>query len=106
MYPLLRDKNILVEVKTTIYETILRPILTYGCEVWTMTTKVTSRVQAAEMRGLRMIREVTKRDRLGNENIRRELGVESIIRYVERDKLRWYGHMKRMEEHRTPRWYH
>ena len=42
-----------------------------------------------------------------NENIRRELGVENIITFVEAAQLRWYGHMKRMEEHRTPRrWYH
>ena len=107
LYPLLKDKNIPVKVKVTIYKTILRPILTYGCEAWTLTTKTTSRVQAAEMRVLRMIRGVTRRDRMRNANIRDELGVESIITFVEAAQLRWYGHMKRMEEYRTPnRWYH
>ncbi|XP_076030920.1 uncharacterized protein LOC143019109 [Oratosquilla oratoria] len=107
LYSLLKDKNIPVKVKTTIYKSILRPILTYGCEAWVLTTKTTLRVQAAEMRVLRMIHGVSKSNRLCNENIRRELGVESIISYIERAQLQWYGHMMRMEEHRTPRrWYH
>ncbi|XP_076062376.1 uncharacterized protein LOC143037718 [Oratosquilla oratoria] len=67
---------------------------------------MTSRVQAAKMRVLRMIHGVTRRDRLRNENIKSQMDVERIISYVERTQLRWYGHMKRMEEHRTPRrWY-
>ena len=102
----MKDKNIPHRVKITIYKTIVQPILSYGCEAWTLTNKTTSRVQGAEMRVLRMIRRVTRRDMLSNESFRSELGVESIITSVETDQLRWYGHMKRMEEYRTPRrWY-
>ncbi|XP_076039304.1 uncharacterized protein LOC143024391 [Oratosquilla oratoria] len=69
--------------------------------------KTTSRVQVAEVRVLRMICGVARKDRLRNETIRRELDVESIFNYVARTQLRWYGHVGRMEEDRTPRrWYH
>jgi hypothetical protein len=106
LYPMLKDRNVPRKVKTTVYKTILRPTLCYGCETWTLTTRTRSCVQAAEMRVLRLIRGVTRRDRLRNENIRRELGVESVLAFVERAQLRWFGHLMRMEDHRTPKkWY-
>ena len=64
MYPLLKEKCIPIQVKTTIYNTILKPILTYSAEFWSLTTKTSSRLQAAEMKVLRTIRGVTRMDRL------------------------------------------
>ena len=37
-----------------------------------------------------------------NEVIRTNLGVTSLLRDVERGRLRWCGHMKRMNEARIP----
>ena len=62
-----------------IYTTILKPILTYGCEAWTLTVAAKSKVQTAEMRVLRLIKGVTRRDRLPSEDIRAELQVKSIL---------------------------
>ena len=53
VYPLLRDRNIPRRCKIIIYQSILKPILMYGSEVWSLTTKTESRLQAAEMRVLR-----------------------------------------------------
>ena len=105
LYPLMKDRNIPRKVKTIIYIFILRPILTYGHESWTLTTKTRSQIQAAEMRVLRLIKGVTRLDRLRNEDIRRELGVEDILKFVERGQLRWYGHVKRMDDNRYPKRY-
>ena len=55
------------------------------------------------MKVLRLIKGVTRLDRIRNESIRNELGVEDVLRVVERGQLRWYGHVKRMEEDRYPR---
>jgi len=91
-----------------IYTTILKPILTYGCEAWTLTVAAKSKVQAAEMRVLRLIKGVTRRDRLPSEDIRAELQVKSILlQFTEEAQLswRWYGHMRRMSTSRTAlRW--
>ena len=106
LYPLLKDRHIPSSVKTVIYTSILRPILLYGYEAWTLTTKTRSKIQACEMKVLRLIRRVTRRDRLRNDDIREELGVESILKIIERGQLRWFGHVKRMEETRYPRKYY
>ena len=103
MYPLLRDRNIPRKAKIVIYTTILRPILTYGHEAWALTSKTKSKLQAADMRALRLIKGVTRFDRLRNDDIRREMGIESVLDFVERGQLRWYGHVRRMEENRFPR---
>ena len=95
LYPLLRDSHISRRVKTTIYTTILRPILMYGSETWSLTTKLKSRIQAAEMRILRLIHGVTKLDRVRNTIIRQALQIESILDLIERNQLRWFGHVKR-----------
>ena len=105
LYPLMKDRNIPRKVKIIIYTSILRPVLTYGHESWTLTTKTRSQIQAAEMRVLRLIKGVTRLDRLRNEDIRRELEVEDIFKFVERGQLRWYGHVKRMDENRYPKKY-
>ena len=88
MYPLLKEKHISGRVKTKMYKTILRPLLVYGCECWVLTTKLKSRVQAEEMRGLRLIKGVTRRGKLRNDDIRIELEVEPILIFIERNQLR------------------
>ena len=105
MYPLLKEKQIPRDVKTTIYSTILKPILIYGGECWSLTAKTSSRLQAAEMKILRTIRGVTRMDRLRNDQIRSDLSVKPLLKEIEERKLRWYGHVKRMDEERLPKRY-
>ena len=99
----MKDRNIPRKVKTIIYLSILRPILVYGHESWTLTSKTRSQIQATEMKALRLIKGITRRDKIRNEDIRRELGVESILDFVERGQLRWFGHVKRMDHERYPK---
>src|SRR5678815_4452599 len=103
LYPLMMQRGVPVEVKVTIYTTILRPILLYGSECWVLNTMQKSKIEAAEMRVLRLIRGVTLKDRVRSEAIREELGVRPIIECIERNQLRWFGHVQRMEDFRYPR---
>ena len=100
LYPLLKEKAIPKEVKICIYTTILRPVLLYGAETWTLTKRLKSRIQAAEMRILRLIYGVTRRDRVRNDTIRAAFNVTSILSVIEKSQLRWFGHVIRMDESR------
>ena len=100
LYPLLKQKEIPSDVKVCIYTTVLRPVLLYGSETWTLTTKLKSKIQASEMRILRLIFGVTKRDRIRNEDIQKSLNVPSILTVIERNQLRWFGHILRMPDSR------
>jgi len=106
LYPLLKERKIPKDVKTCIYTIILRPVLLYGSETWTLTQKLKSKIQATEMRVLRLIYGVTKRDKIRNDTIRESLKVESILSVIERNQLCWYGHVLRMDPSRdTKRMY-
>ena len=52
---------------------------------------------------LRRIKGVTLRDKVKSLDIRKELGVTSIQEKVREMRLRWYGHMPRMEENNKVR---
>src|SRR5678815_3938389 len=105
MFPLLKEKAISRRVKMVMYTSILRPILMYGHEAWALNTRAKSKLEACEMRVLRLIRGVTRIDRRRSEEVRANLGVRSVVELVESGQLRWYGHVRRMEEQRVPRRY-
>ena len=52
-------------------------------------------LQVAKRKVLRLIKGVTRRDKLRNSRIRAELGVTPLLEEIERNKMRWYGHVKK-----------
>lgn len=50
------------------------------------------------MRALRLIKGVTKRDRLRNTDTREELNIKQVLEVVKRNILRLYSHIMRMEQ--------
>ena len=48
-YPILKDRQMSMEVKRVIFDEMLTPILLYGAETWSTTTREDSRIQSAEM---------------------------------------------------------
>ncbi|TWW55954.1 hypothetical protein D4764_09G0010040 [Takifugu flavidus] len=90
------------KAKLSIYRSIFVPTLTYGHELWVMTERTRSRVQAAEMSFLHRVAGLSLRDRVRSSAIREELGAESLLLRVERSQMRWLGHLVRMPPGRLP----
>ncbi|TWW62684.1 Receptor-type tyrosine-protein phosphatase T [Takifugu flavidus] len=90
------------KTKLSIYRSIFVPTLTYGHELWVMTERTRSRVQAAEMSFLRRVAGLSLRDRVRSSAIREELGVEPLLLRIERSQMRWLGHRVRMPPGRLP----
>ena len=97
------DKKMPRKLKIKLYMTIIRPVLLYVAECWTVRKKEEQILEKTEMRMLRRIKGVTLRDKVKNVDIRKELGVNSIQEKVREMRLRWYGHMQRMEENNEVR---
>ncbi|KAK3508838.1 hypothetical protein QTP70_009889 [Hemibagrus guttatus] len=89
-------KELSRKAKLSIYQSIYVPTLTYGHELWVMTERVRSRIQAAEMSFLRRVVGRSLRDRLRSSVTREELGVEPLLLHIERGQLRWLGHLFQM----------
>jgi hypothetical protein len=66
-------------------------MLLYGAKSWTCTEKEESKILAMEMKFLRGILGETIRDKIRND-IREQLKVDDI-QHMERNRLKWYGHV-------------
>jgi hypothetical protein len=53
------------------------------------------------MDDLRRSSRISRKDKIRNETIRQQIGLEeSIIKEIEQNQLMWYGHVQRMAEGR------
>ncbi len=85
------------------YKTLAVPCGLYGCEIWTMDTKIRSRIQTAEMKFLRGCIGATRRDRIRNEEIRNYLGIYNLNGKIDEYRKAWRDHIDRMEDTRIPK---
>ena len=89
-------KELSQKAKLSIYRSIYVPTLTYGHELWVVTKRTRSRIQAAEMGFLRRVSGLSLRDRVRSSVIQEGLGVEPLLLRIERSQMRWLGHLVRM----------
>ena len=97
------DKKMPRKLKIKLYMTVIRPVFLYGAECWTVRKKEKQILEKTERKMLRRIKAVTLRDKVKSVDIRKQLGVNSIQEKVREMRLRWYGHMQRMEENNKVR---
>ena len=98
---LLKNKDLNAASKLLIYKTIIRPVVTYGCETWTMTAIEQNRLLVFERRVLRKIYGPT----LGkdgtweiktNKELEGLIKGKNIVRLIKSQRLRWAAHINRM----------
>ena len=92
------DKRMPVKLKGKVYRTVVRPAMLYGAETWATTKRQESRIEVNEMRMLRWMYGVTRKDKIRYENIRGTTKVVQASRKITERRLKWYGHVMRMEE--------
>ena len=86
-------------------KTIL-PVVLYGCETWSLTLREKCRLRVFENRILRPIFGPTRDEneewiRLHNEELHSLYRSPNIVRVMNSRRLRWAGHVARMEEGRS-----
>ena len=92
------DRRMPVKLKGKVYETVVRPALLYGAETWATTRGQEAQLEVNEMRMLRWMCGVTRRDSIRNEYIRGTTRVVQASKKITEKRLKWYGHVKRMKE--------
>ena len=85
---------------------IILPVVLYGCETWSLTLREECRLRVFENRILRRIfgpkrDENGKWRRLNNEKLHIWYRLSNIVRVIKSRRLRWAGHVARMEEYRS-----
>jgi hypothetical protein len=75
----------------------------YGAEVWQIPTRDINKILSTKMDVLQRSAKKSKIERIKNKHIKEIMGVKEksdIINSIERKRLQWYGHVKRMQEER------
>ncbi|XP_050512290.1 uncharacterized protein LOC114325734 isoform X1 [Diabrotica virgifera virgifera] len=91
------DRKIPMKLKGKFYKTAIRPAMMHGTECWAVKKKEEQRMHVAEMRTLRWMSGVTKKDKIRNEYITESLGLAPIDAKMRDHRLRWFGHVQRRD---------
>jgi hypothetical protein len=93
--------------KVKIYMTLVRPVVTYGSETWTLKARDENALRCSERKILqRIFRGV--QDSSGwriryNQELDRLIEGQNLLRFIKAQRLRWLGHVERMPETQMPK---
>ena len=72
--------------------------MVYDSETWAMKVEDIRRLERAERMMVRWMCGVTLKERKHSEELLARLGIEDVAEIVRRGRLRWYGHVERLNE--------
>jgi hypothetical protein len=97
------DKSQKLKIKSEILDCCILPALLYGVQTWTLTQQQKSALQVTQRKMERKILQITPKDHIRNNGIRRKTQAKDAARTAQIMKRRWAGHVVRLD-HR--RWAH
>ena len=106
---IMKRRSISIRTKLKIYDTIIKPVLLYGCEAWSLTKELERNLFVFENRVLRRILgtvfdvENNEWRRRHNEELRLRTGQLNIVDIVNSRRLKYAGHVARMNDERIPK---
>ena len=97
--PIWRNNNISIGSKVKLMHSLVISIFLYACESWTLTA-LEKRTQVFEMRCYRRLLNISYKDHVTNEEVRRKIQTaigeyDGLLTLVKKRKLRWFGHVSR-----------
>ncbi|KAI8505331.1 hypothetical protein Bbelb_174400 [Branchiostoma belcheri] len=98
------DNNLLtLNTKLQVYRACVLSTLLYGSETWTTYARQENRLESFHLRCLRRILGISWRDRVPNTTVLERSGSLSLHLLLCQRRLRWLGHVYRMEDGRIPK---
>ena len=98
-----QNKYLTEHTKARIYECCVLSVLLYGSETWTTYVRQEQKLNAFHLRCLRHILGVTWRDKVTNQEVLARTHSHSIFNILKSRRLRWLGHLYRMQDGRLPK---
>ena len=92
-----------MNTKITVYRACVLSTLLYASETWTLYAHQEKRLSVFHMRCLRRILGITWSDRVTNNEVLERAKIPSMVTLLRQRRLRWLGHVCRMDEGRIPK---
>ena len=91
---MLKSRNITLLTKTHIVKAMVFPVVTYGCESWTVKKAECQRIDAFELWCWRRLLRVPWTARRSNQSILKEINPEYLLEgLMLKLKLQYFGHL-------------
>ena len=97
---ILCDQELPMSLRRKMYNQCVIPTMTYGSETWTTTKQLEQKLRTTQRAMERRMLNITIKDRIKNEEIRRQTQVKDIIEKIKQAKWRWAGHTARRDDNR------
>lgn len=98
LQPVFRRKDLLTSLKVRVVQSMVFPVVTYGCEAWTLCNDEWAKLRAFETKCLRRVMGISYKEHATNEEVFRRAGARPIlVSQVRRRKLTYFGHVMRHE---------
>ena len=97
LLPILTGRAFSHKAKGRLYRACVRSAMLYGSETWPMKEEDIQRICRADMQMIRWMCGVSLRERKTSEELRGRLGICNIADSLRQNRLRWFGHVERMD---------
>ena len=95
---LLTSRVLSVQFRGRLYEGCVKSVMLYGSETWAVIKEEDlDRLDRNDMRMIRWMRNTSLKDRKSSDELRSRLGIHSNRDVIQARRLRWLGHLERME---------
>ena len=98
LLPLLTSRTFSLKKKGALYEACVRSVMLYGSETWPAKEEDIARLHRTDMSMLRWMSHVSLRDRKSSKELLDKFKLQPIRSVMQRGRLRWFGHVERMED--------
>ena len=92
-----------VKTKMAVYNACVSSTLLYGSETWTTYAGQERRLNSFHLRSIRRILGISWQDKVTNADVLSRAGLPTMYTLLRQRRLRWLGHVRRMEDGRIPK---
>ena len=91
-----KDRSLPLQLKSKIFKCLVWPVMTYGCESWTLKKDDERKIEAAEMWCHRRLLRVSWKEKRTNKSILEQLKTgRQLLNITNQRKLKYVGHVIR-----------
>ena len=97
------NPKLIIRTMSAVYRACVCSILLYGSEMWTLSTMQEKKINTFHQRCLHRILRIKWQHKITNEEVLRRTGLTTIYNTLSQRRLRWLGHVLRMNDERIPK---
>ena len=97
LVPLLASKGLSLAAKGRLFQACVRSVMLYASETWQLKEEDLSRLERADASMIRWMCRTRLSEHIASKVLRGRLGLVSVRDLIQTKRLRWFGHVERMD---------